>query len=74
MKNFNLGDKVDFGGMVGYIVAIEIDALKPHEILYQIESPIYTIRCFGDWYKNGYFDFKRLNYDLKKVQEKNNEN
>lgn len=69
MKDFKLGDKVDFGGMVGYIVAIEIDVFEPHEIPYQKESPIYTVRCFDDWYRNGYFDFKCFNYDLKRVQE-----
>ncbi len=65
----NIGQKVKFDGMEGYLVGITIDPSEESEVRY--ESFTYTIRVFQPFYKDGYADFQRSGSDLLKSWQKN---
>lgn len=65
----HVGQKVKFGEMEGYLIGINIDPLEESEVPY--ESYTYTIRVFKPFYKDGYADFHRSEYDLSKSWKEN---
>ena len=73
MPNFNIGDKVEFGGnfrLIGYIVKIEIDPIEEIDVKFDKTNYVfYTIRVFKDFYIDGYADFNRTENDLIKVED-----
>lgn len=67
---FKIGEKVEFDGMVGYIVKIEIDPLDEYD--YDLRDPAsfvtYAVRVFKPFYQYGYFDFQRTQTDLVRYE------
>lgn len=67
---FKIGEKVEFDGMVGYIVKIEIDPLDEYD--YDLRDPAYfvtyTVRVFKAFYQYGYADFQRSQTDLVRYE------
>ena len=73
MPNFNIGDKVIFGGnfqLIGYIVKIEIDPFEEIDVNFDKENYVaYTIRVYKDFYIDGYSDFRRTENEMVKVED-----
>jgi len=73
MPNFNIGDKVRFGGnfqLTGYIVKIEIDPFEEIDVNFDKKNYVfYTIRVYKDFYIDGYSDFQRTENDMIKVED-----
>lgn len=61
-----IGSKVSFGGLTGYVVKLEIDPLEERDV--NFGTVFYTIRVYKKFYQYGYADFVRLESDLILVE------
>lgn len=65
---FKIGDKVSFSSdytMTGYIVGINIDPIEESDVNFEKNNWVdYTIRVFKDFYKDGFFDFRRTENEI----------
>lgn len=72
---FQIGDKVIIDTntkdpIKGYIVAITIDPLTESEVEFEKKNWVgYTVRVYRNFYIDGYTDFYRSAWDLRKVDE-----
>ena len=72
---FQIGDKViidtgDKSPLEGYIVAITIDPIEESAVAFEKQHWIgYTVRVYRKFYTDGYADFYRNAWDLRKVNE-----
>lgn len=72
---FQIGDKVIIDAntkdpIEGYIVAITIDPLTESEVEFEKKDWVgYKVRVYKDFYMNGYTDFHRDAWNLRKVNE-----
>ena len=75
---FQIGDKVIIDAntkdpIEGYIVAITIDPLTENEVEFEKKDWVgYKVRVYKDFYINGYTDFYRDAWNLRKVDKDEN--
>ena len=62
-----IGSKVSFEGLTGYVVKIEIDPLEECDV--NFDTVFYTIRVYKKFYYYGYADFVRSENDLTLVEQ-----
>ena len=71
---FKIGDKVSFGSvhtMIGYIVGINIDPIEESDVNFEKNNWVnYTVRVFKNFYKDGFFDFRRSEDEITICEEK----
>ena len=72
---FQIGDKVIMDAdskypIEGYIVAITIDPTTESELEFEKKDWVnYKVRVYKDFYTNGYMDYDRDSWGLRKVNE-----
>ena len=72
---FQIGDKVIMDTetkypLEGYIVAITIDPFTESEVEFEKKNWVeYKVRVYKDFYTDGYADFDRNAWNLRKVDE-----